>query len=228
MSGTPGFRITSEWTRPNPTTVAAFADVPSPNIGDAMNRLGVVDPRIQAVWPGARCVGSALPVWTRAGDNLVIHKAIDMAEPGDVIVVNGQGDLTRALFGELMAQSAAALGVGGLVFDGVVRDVASLAELRLPVFARGVSPAGPFKQGPGEIGRPVAIGGVVCAPGDLVVADADGLVIVPREDIDTVLAEAQAIQQREAKRLQEIRGGSPRRAGIDEELIRLGVLGKAS
>ena len=228
MSGSPGFRIASNWNRPDPATVIAFAEVPSPNVGDAMNRLGVVDPHIQAVWPGARCVGSALPVWVRAGDNLMIHKAIDMAEPGDVIVVNGQGDLTRALFGELMAQSAAALGVGGLVFDGVVRDVASLAELRLPVFARGVSPAGPFKQGPGEIGRPVAIGGVVCAPGDLVVADADGVVIVPRQDADVVLAEAQAIQEREAKRIQEIRGGSPRRAGIDEELIRRGVIGEAS
>jgi len=224
MSGSPGFRIESDWTRPDASTSAAFADVPSPNVGDAMNRLGVVDPEIQAVWPGAHCVGPALTVWTRAGDNLMIHKAIDMAQPGDVIVVNGQADRARALFGELMAQTAAAFGVAGLVFDGAVRDVVSLADLRLPVFARGTSPAGPYKHGPGEIGRPVAIGGVVCAPGDVVVADADGVVVVPRADANMVLARARAIHEREAKRIEEIRNGSPRRAGIDEELVRLDVL----
>lgn len=224
MSGSPGFRIAVGWERPSTDIIEEFRSIPAPNAGDAMNRLGIVDPQIQAVWSGAHCVGPALPVWTRAGDNLMIHKAIDMAKPGDIVVVNGQGDTARALFGELMAQTAAALGIGGMVFDGVVRDVASLAELKLPIFARGTSPAGPFKHGPGEIGRPIAVGGVVCAPGDIVIADADGVVIVPQADAQEVLEDAKAIHTKECQRIKEIRGGLPRRRGIDEELQRLGIL----
>lgn len=227
MTGQPGFRIEDHWTRPAEELIAAFRDLPSPNVGDAMCRMGVVDPRIRAAWPGARCVGSALTVWTRAGDNLMIHKAIDMALPGDVVVVNGQADTTRALFGELMGHTASVLGLAGLVFDGVIRDTAALQAMGLPVFARGTSAAGPYKEGPGEIGRAVACGGVVCAPGDIVVADGDGVVIVSQRDAELVLLGARAVQAREVGRVKEIRAGHPRRLGIDEELIRRGVLAQS-
>jgi regulator of RNase E activity RraA len=154
----------------------------------------------------------------------MLHKAINMAQPGDVIVVNGQGDTGRALFGELMARSAAALKVAGLVFDGAVRDIDALADVRLPVFARASTPAGPFKNGPGEIGYPVACGGVVCMSGDIVLADADGVVVVPQADAPRVLENARAKADSETKRRREIANGTPYRAGIDEELVQKGVL----
>jgi regulator of RNase E activity RraA len=220
MTPKPGFRIRDTWTRPEQQIIDGFRDIPTPNVGDAMNRMGIVGGGVRPVWEGARCVGPALTVWVRAGDNLMLHKAIAMAAPGDVIVVNGQGDTTRALFGELMGGTAADAGIAGLVFDAAVRDVAQLKEMGLPVFAAGVSPAGPFKNGPGEIGRAVACGGVVCRSGDVVVADGDGVAIVPREDAAAVLADARAVFESEATR----RSGSAKRAGIDEELIRLGVI----
>lgn len=224
MSGVPGFRIDTNWQRASADRTASFEGIPSTVLADVMNRMGAVDSGIHAVWPGAACVGSALTVWVRAGDNLMIHKAINMAQPGDVIVVNGQGDLTRALFGELMGTSAKTLGVAGLIFDGVVRDAAGLRGLSLPVFARGLAASGPFKAGPGEIGRPVACGGVVCHSGDIIVADADGVAVIPQADADFILQAAQKKLAQEQKRRDEILHGKPQRGGIDEVLARAGVI----
>lgn len=156
-----------------------FATLPAANIGDAMDRLGALDSRIQAVWPGATVVGTAFTVWTRSGDNKLIHEALEQARPGDVITVNGGGDESRALIGELIGGRARARGIAGFVIDGAVRDAQGLAEYGMPVFARAVTPAGPYKNGPGLLGEPVAVGGVVVRPGDIVVGDADGVVVVP-------------------------------------------------
>jgi RraA family protein len=165
--------------RADAALLSRFAALPAANIGDAMDRLGVLDSRIQAVWPGATIVGTAFTVWTRSGDNKLIHEAIEAAGPGDVITVNGGGDESRALIGELIGGRAKARGIAGFVIDGAVRDAQGLAEYDMPVFARAVTPAGPYKNGPGILGEPVAVGGVVVHPGDIVVADADGVVIVP-------------------------------------------------
>lgn len=224
MSGTPGFRISADWQRADSEMIARFNGIPTPTLADVMNRLGAMDGGIRPVWQGAVCVGSALTVWVRAGDNLMIHKALNMAKPGDVIVVNGQGDSNRALFGELMGTSARELGVVGLVFDGAVRDADGLRGLGLPVFSRGVAPSGPFKAGPGEIGRAIACGGIVCHSGDVVVADSDGVVVVPQEDVAYVLEAAKKKLAQEQARREEILHGKPQRAGIDEELSRAGVI----
>lgn len=174
--------------------------IPAANIGDAQERIGVAS-GLSAVWAGARLAGPAFTVWTRPGDNLYIHKALDGAEPGDVIVVNGGGDVSRALIGDLIGIRAKTLSVAGFVIDGAVRDAEALADCGLPVFARGVTPAGPYKFGPGRLQQPVAIAGVVVTPGDLIVADADGVVVVRREEAEAVLAAAEAIEAREvAKR----------------------------
>ncbi|MET7328922.1 RraA family protein [Nonomuraea sp. NPDC005650] len=168
--------------------LARLAALPTANIGDAMDRLGVLDSRIRPIWPGARVAGRAFTIWTRSGDNALIHQALDVVEPGDVLVVNGGGDESRALIGELIGQRAKNKGVAGFVIDGAVRDAEGLGEMGMPVFARAVTPAGPYKNGPGHLGRTVAVGGVAVAPGDLILGDADGVVVVP-------LAEAERIAQ---------------------------------
>ncbi len=164
----------------------------TPVVADAMERLGVAE-GIHPVWSGAQMCGTARTVWTRSGDNKLVHEALDLAEAGEVLVVNGGGDLTRALVGELMARRGQVRGLAGFVIDGAVRDRAAIEELGFPVFARGVTPAGPYKNGPGHLDRPVAIGGVCVLPGDYLLGDDDGIVIVPAADVDAVCERAEQI-----------------------------------
>lgn len=183
--------------------VEALGRIPAANIGDAQDRLGVVT-GLHPVWPGATLAGRARTVWTRSGDNLYIHRMLDEARPGDVIVVNGHGDLTRALLGDLIGLRARALGIAGFVIDGAIRDAQGLGELGMPVFAAGITPAGPYKHGPGRLDVPVAIGGVVVQPGDIVVGDSDGVVVVAAAEAEEVLERAQAVVQREADKRVEL------------------------
>jgi regulator of RNase E activity RraA len=169
-------------------------------------------------------VGRALTVKVRPGDNLMIHKAIDIAEPGDVIVVDGGAELTQALVGELMQMHAQTRRVAGFVVDGAVRDVAAFYAADFPCFARGNTHRGPFKEGPGEINVPVAIGGLVVEPGDLIVGDEDGLVAVPPGQMSGVLAAAKAQARREQQRKEDILAREDKRAWIDDILKDKGVL----
>jgi RraA family protein len=196
-----------EFDRASPDMLRRFAQLPTANVADAMDRLGVLDSRIKAVWPNATVVGPAYTVWTRAGDNKFLHEALRRAQPGDVIVVNGQGDESRALMGELMAEKAKATGIAGFVIDGAVRDADVIGEIEVPVFARAVTPAGPYKHGPGHLGRTVAVGGVAVAPGDIVVGDADGVVIVPLAEAAQVLLAAETKHADETARRNEIKAG---------------------
>ena len=190
-----------------PEVATRWAKLPTANVGDAMQRLGALSSRIKPVWPGATVVGTAYTVWTRAGDNKVLHEALGLAAPGDVLVVNGEGDETRALLGELMGERAKVNGLAGFVVDGAVRDAEILGEIGMPVFARAVTPAGPFKNGPGRLGVTVAVGGVAVSPGDVVLGDSDGVVIVPRADAETVLAAAEAKFADETARRADIKAG---------------------
>jgi RraA family protein len=168
---------------PHPRADRALLDrlgkAPAANIGDVFDRMLVMDGGIRAYSEQPRLIGPALTIHTRAGDNLAIHRALDEAQPGDVLVVNGQGDRSRALIGDLIGEIMLARGVTGAIIDGAVRDVAALSVHGLAIFARAVTPAGPFKNGPGSVGAPVAVGGVVVSTGDIVVADADGVALVP-------------------------------------------------
>jgi regulator of RNase E activity RraA len=141
--------------------------------------------------------GVALTVRVRPGDNLMIHKALTLAQPGDVLVANGSGELSHALVGGLMRLAALARGVAGFVLDGAIRDVAEWAEGELPVFARGVSHRRPSKDGPGEINVPIACAGLAVAPGDLVLGDADGVVAVSPDRLPQLLEEVRAKQAQE-------------------------------
>lgn len=190
----------AEFPRPDPQVVARLASLPVANIGDAMDRLGLLDSRIQAVWTGARLAGPALTVWTRAGDNAALHEALAIARPGDVIIVNGQGDESRALLGDLIGAKALARGVAGFVLDGAARDAETLGQIHMPVFARACTPAGPYKFGPGRVGVPVAVGGVSVNPGDVVVGDGDGVAVIARVDAERIAHAAQAVYDDEAER----------------------------
>ncbi len=198
--GTPGDRTAAAWSRPDRDLGARFVAFSTGVIADAMHRLGAMDAGIRPMWSGAALTGSVLTVWVRAGDNARIHEAIALVEPGDVLVIAAQGSLTHAVFGEFMALACLARGVVGVVLDGALRDVAALADLRLPAFARGACAFGPLKEGTGEVGFPLACGGVVCTSGDLVRADSDGVVVVPAGDAETVLRQAELIEQWEIER----------------------------
>jgi RraA family protein len=193
----PSVRVAPRHERPPAGVVERFRGMPACTVADAQERLWVLDSGIRPMWTGGACVGPALPVYTRAGDNLAVHHALDLVEPGDVLVVNGQGDTSRALVGEMIAARAFQSGLAGLVVDGAVRDVAALAAIGLPIFARAATPAGPYKHGPAEIGYPVACGGVVCAPGDIICGDADGVVVVPQARVAQVAERVDEVVQHE-------------------------------
>ena len=179
----PGFRIRFDVDRPEPEVVAGFAAFEIPDISDLMNRLYTLRDGIRPVTdPGLRILGTACTVKCYPGDNLMVHKSLDVAQPGDVIVVDTAGSLTSAVLGELVSMKARHRGIVGFVVDGLIRDVTAIQELGdFPVFARGVTPIGPLHRGPGEINHPVSAGGIVVNPGDVIVGDLNGVVCIPRE-----------------------------------------------
>ncbi len=203
-------RVVAKTGRPAPASLERLAAFGAAHIGDAQDRFGLMDARIAVQWPGARCVGVALTVQTREGDNLALHRALDEARPGDVLVVNGRGDGNRAIFGDLLAEICLAREVSGVVLDGATRDRDAIAELRLPLWATGVTPAGPTKNGPGVIGEPIACGGVVVAPGDVIVADGDGVAVIRPDRLAAVVARLAAIDLAEADLRRRIRQSTRR------------------
>jgi RraA family protein len=189
-----------------PALLAAFTLAPTSVISDNLERLaGVVG--LRPFHRSGRMVGAALTVRTRAGDNLAVHHALELAGPGDVIVVDGGGDQTRALIGEIMRDIAAHRGAAGFVIDGAIRDVAAFRASDFPCFARGVIHRGPYKTGPGIINVPVSIGGAVISPGDIVVGDEDGVVAFPPSIAETLIAAVRAQVVREDDTLKAIREG---------------------
>ena len=152
--------------------------------------------------------GTAVTVHTRAGDNLPIYRAYDFCRPGDVMVIDGGGDLTQALGGQILSEIAASLGVVGMVIDGAIRDVGSIRASDFPVYARGVTHRGPYKNGPGEINVPVSVGGMVVNPGDIVVGDENGVLAIAPADAPALIEKAQHQGQKEARQLQEIKAGT--------------------
>jgi len=192
--------------RPTPDLIAAFRDAPTSIISDNLARLpGAVG--LRPFHRGGRLVGPAFTVRTRPGDNLAIHQALELVGPGDVIVVDGGGDETRALVGEIMKNIAEYRGAAGYVIDGAIRDVAAFAASDFPCFARAVIHRGPYKSGPGEINVPVSIGGSVISPGDIVVGDEDGVVSFPASTAATLLEAVRAQATREEQTLIAIREG---------------------
>jgi len=224
MAGKPGFRVRALWPRPSRELLDSFGNAASAQVADCMSRLGAMDAGIRPIWPSPRVIGPAITAWCHSGDNLMIHKAVSLAVPGDILVVNTQGNVVSAGFGELLATSAVKLGIAAVIVDGMVRDGEGLEALRLPVYARGLCPNGCNKDGPGEVGAVIACGGVAVRPGDILIADRDGVTVVPLDDATEVSQLAAAQIERESKRLQEIERGVLVRPEIDEALRRLKVI----
>ena len=213
-----GFRILNRTRAINLGVAKKFLDLPVANVSDSMWRMSAGGARLRPYHKSGQMAGPALTVKARPGDNLMLHKAIDMAEPGDIIVCDGGGGLTNSLMGELMLAHAARLGVGGFVLDGAVRDVEAFLEVNLPTFAAGVSHRGPYKDGPGEINVPIALDGMVIEPGDLVIGDWDGVLVVPYDEVAGALARTQAKQDAEFVQMAEIKAGTSDRSWVDATL----------
>jgi regulator of RNase E activity RraA len=177
--------------------VESFREAAVAIISDNLNRLHGTRALRPVHGPG-RLVGTAVTVKTRPGDNYVLHQSYDLLRPGDVLVVDGGGDLNQALVGEIMMRRAQMQGVAGFVIDGAVRDVGAFAAAAFPCFARGVTHRGPYKFGPGEINVPIAVDGMVVMPGDLVVGDEDGVIAFAPSVADELLSRVRAQEQREA------------------------------
>ena len=193
--------------RPPAAAVAALAGFATTQIADCGGPVGVVGPGLGRIAGGAEFCGPAVTVWTKPGDILFILKMPDVTQPGDVVAVDGGGRADAAVLGDIIAGALARRGVAGVVVDGAVRDVEGIDEVGLPTFARGTHPATGSNEGPGAINVPVQVGGVVVHPGDVVRGDASGVVVVPREHLDTVIAMTRTVEQREVAWRQAVADG---------------------
>ena len=193
-------------------------------LADVNGRRGALHGRIAALRPRMKLAGPALTVEVRPGDNLMIHAAMALARPGDVLVIDGKGDRGAALMGTIMMTACKQLGLAGVVIDGAVRDSLEIDEMDFPVFAFGTNPNGPTKNVPGRIGHPVSCGGVTVRSGDLVVADADGVVVIERERAAALLPLARRKVEDEAARIAQIRKGNTTASWLDAALRAAGVL----
>lgn len=193
-------------------------------LADVAGRRGALHGRIQALRHRMKLAGSALTVEVRPGDNLMIHAAIALAKPGDVLVIDGKGDQSAALMGTIMMNACRQVGIAGVVIDGAVRDSVEIDEMGFPVFSVGTNPNGPTKLASGRIGHPVSVGGVAVRPGDLVVGDADGVVVVEREKVEALLQAAQKKVEDETARIEAIKQGNTAAKWLDSALRNAGVL----
>ena len=219
--------VVRDITRVSPDVVAQAAQFPSSILADVAGRRGAVSGRISPLASTMKFAGPALTVEVRPGDNLMIHAAMALAQPGDVIVVDGKGDLSSALMGEIMSQQCVALGVAAVVIDGAVRDSEAIRELGFPMYAAGLNPNGPTKNVAGRVNHPISLGGVSINPGDLIVGDADGVTVIEKDKAASLLPLAKEKVAAETKRIADIQSrkalrpqwldGALRTAGVIKE-----------
>ncbi|MBU2700208.1 regulator of RNase E activity RraA [Sporomusaceae bacterium BoRhaA] len=218
-----GLRIFMQINRPPQALIDGFAGIPVANIADNMNRMSCMDAKIRPI-NDVPLLGPAFTVRSRPGDNLMLHRALDLAQPGDIVVVDAQGDLTNSIMGELMALWGKKREIGGFIIDGAIRDIGALKKLGIPIYAAGVTPAGPYKDGPGEINVPVACGGVVVHPGDILVGDEDGIVVINPRDAENLLEKAKAKSRAELKTIENIANLAWDRTWVEQALEERGVV----
>lgn len=209
-----GFRVLNRTRKVSTEWVELYRSVPVANASDSMNRMTAGGARLRPMHRQGVLSGVALTVKSRPGDNLMLHYAIDIAEPGDVIVVDAGGDLSNALIGEMMVAYAIKRGVAGIVINGAIRDAASIGAEDFPMFAAGITHRGPYKDGPGEINVPISIDGMVVEPGDLIIGDDDGLLCIPYDHVKDVYERAHAKHVAEQKQLEQIAKGENDRSWV--------------
>ncbi|RDS87206.1 RraA family protein [Pseudomonas fluorescens] len=217
-----GFRVLKQQRKVAAEWVERYRTMPVANISDSMNRMTAGGAALQPMHHQGVLVGPALTVKARPGDNLMLHYALDIAQPGDVIVVDAGGDLSNALIGEMMVAYAIKKGVAGIVINGAIRDAASIGAGDFPVFAAGITHRGPYKDGPGEVNVPIALAGMVIEPGDLVIGDEDGLLCVPFDQVGEVYDRAYAKHAAEQKQLEQIALGENDRTWVLKSLTQKG------
>jgi len=200
-------RVRRNFQRPDPKVHEAFTNIMSGFVVDAMMRVGALDPDIRCLTRANRVVGPALTVNAGPRDNLAIYAALSVAKPGDVLVIDARGYRLSAGVGDNVVWQARNSGIAGFVVDGMVRDLPGIEETGVPVWARGVTPNSPWKNGPGEVGTRISVGGVSVESGDLVYADSDGVVVVPQARLPEVLVELEAVKKKEAQMEKAVKGG---------------------
>lgn len=219
-----GCKIKKNISRPDRKLVEAFRNIPVANIDDCMGRIASLDTGLRPI-NASPLLGVAFTVRCPAGDNLMFHKALDMAQPGDILVIAAGGSMSRSLCGEIMASYAKSRGIAGFIIDGCIRDRDELAAFTdFPVYARGVIANGPYKNGPGEINFPVAVGNQVICPGDILVGDGDSILVIRPEEAEELARQAAALHVKEEGQLTAIRSGEGfPRPFVDQILEQIGV-----
>ena len=216
-----GKRIYLRRELPDPEIMAQFKKIPASNTADVMGRSCAMNPRIHLVSKphDQMMVGPAFTVKCRAGDNLALHAALNFCGEGDVLVVSNEEDDTRALMGEvMMAYLLHIKKVAGIVLDGPIRDIDEIGAWDFPVYCTGTTPGGPYKEGPGEVNVPISCGGVSVNPGDIILADPDGVIVIPRKDAAVILEDAKKFQAADEAKLEKTRAGTIDRGWVDKAL----------
>lgn len=203
----PGFRIRVNFERPPKELVDQYRQFETPDISDMLNRMYTMSADIHNLVNYSPLVGPACTVKVFPGDNLMVHKALDAAKPGDVVVIDTSGSQRNAVLGDLVTNKARHRGIAGFIVDGLIRDLAGLKEVGLPVFARGVTPFGPLHRGPGELNYPISCGGIVVKAGDIIVADRNGVVVVHKEFAQDVIERLKAHTESMAKYVEDVKQG---------------------
>lgn len=218
-----GNRVFLKRELPNPETVEAFKKLPAANVADTMGRSCALSSEIRLIG-GAKepiMAGVALTVKARPGDNLMLHKALDMAGEGDVIILSNEGDRTQSLMGEIMAVYAHhQKKVAGIVLDGPIRDIQEISEMDMFLYATGSTPGGPYKEGPGEVNVPISIGNIAVMPGDIILGDRDGVIVIPRKDAETILEEAVKYAALDAGKVEAAKNGTSKRQWVEDTLVK--------
>ena len=224
IHGKIGFRYIEDIERANPEIVQKAHNYAAANLSDGMNKFYTMDYGIKQMYDSPKMVGSAVTVKVRSGDNLMLHKALGLIKPGDVLVVETQGGNNYAVSGELMGRCMKELGLAGMVVDGTVRDLDECKKLGLAIFARGTVCGAGDKMGPGEVNFPISCGGVVIMPGDIIVGDKDGVVVIPKDDAIDVFLAADKKLASEKKRHEEIDRGIYVKPDVEQNMLKNGFV----
>ncbi len=187
--------------------VQVLAEFDPATVYEAAGKRGMIDPSIRPAWPGAKLCGRVVTVQCPPADNLGLHHAVTVAEPGDVLVANVSSFMAAGAWGEVLTEAALARGIAGLAIDGCVRDIEAIAALRFPIFSRGLAIGSCTKTQPAVINRPITFGGIVVRPGDIILGDSDGLVVVDQDCTDAVYKGARARREAERKIIGGLRAG---------------------
>ncbi len=217
-----GCKVVVNFERPSKEIIELFRGVPVANIDDNMGRIAAVDSSIRPQ-NTTILLGTAFTIRVPQGDNLMFHKAMDMIRPGDVIVIDAGGFTERSIFGELMTLYCMKKGAAGIVVDGAIRDYDAIHKMDFPVYAKSVTPNGPYKNGPGEINVPIVIGGKIVHPGDIIVGDQDGIIIIPPSIAKEVADKTMEVVRKEEKiKTNIISNGTYDRPWVDKKLKEIG------